>query len=122
MNVNSARSHITLKAVAEDLGVAPSFMQGVATKAESAKYGLLLVGGSFAESEKGGAKREVSLAAKANVDSFVLYNLAEGDLLPQTALARNLPSVLVDSVDTAGVPSFTVGGRGRCVHCRRTFT
>ena len=95
--------------------IAASFVQGVAGEIERAGYGLLLVGGFFAENvgdktdqEVSGAQRETFLAAKANVDAFVLYNLSSDDPLLDTALGRNLPTVLVDNPDIADVPSVIV--------------
>lgn len=87
--------------------IAASFIQGVAGEAERAGYALLLVGGAFTEDKtgrdvleiRGQQKRETSLAAKANVDGFVLYNFPVGDPLLEVALERNLPTVLVDNPD-----------------------
>lgn len=96
--------------------IAASFVQGVAGEVERAGYGLLLVGGFFAEDDTAertgeqevGVRRETFLAAKANVDGFVLYNLSSDDPLLDTALGRNLPTILVDNPDIADVPSVIV--------------
>ncbi len=93
--------------------IAASFVRGVAGEVERSGYGLLLVGGFFTEDkgedqEGSGAQRETFLAAQANVDGFVLYNLSSDDPLLETALGRNLPTVLVDNPDVADVPSVIV--------------
>ncbi len=95
--------------------IAVSFVRGVAGEVERAGYGLLLVGGFSAEDgvdetggEVSGSRRETFLAAEANVDGFVLYNLSSRDPLLDTALGRNLPTILVDNPDIAGVPSVIV--------------
>ena len=92
--------------------IAAAFVRGVAGEVERAGYGLLLIGGFFAEDDAGeqevGARRETFLAAKANVDGFVLYNLPRGDPLLETALGRKLPTVLVDDPDVEDVPSVIV--------------
>ena len=100
--------------------IAASFVRGVAGEVERAGYGLLLVGGFSVEDgaeengagetgrEVSGARRETFLAAEANVDGFVLYNLSSRDPLLDTALGRNLPTILVDNPDVAGVPSVIV--------------
>lgn len=72
--------------------VAGLFVQGIALEVERQGYTLLLMGG-----EKGHKTSADPLApTTANVDGFIVHCFAEGDALLQAALARQLPTVLVD--------------------------
>jgi DNA-binding LacI/PurR family transcriptional regulator len=72
--------------------VAGLFVQGIALEVERQGYTLLLMGG-----EKGHKTSADPLApTTANVDGFIVHCFAEGDALLQAALARTLPTVLVD--------------------------
>lgn len=72
--------------------VAGLFVQGIALEVERQGYTLLLMGG-----EKGHTTSTDPLApTTANVDGFIVHCFAEGDDLLQAALARSLPTVLVD--------------------------
>lgn len=72
--------------------VAGLFVQGIALEVERQGYTLLLMGG-----EKGHKTSATPLApTTANVDGFIVHCFAEGDDLLQAALARKLPTVLVD--------------------------
>ena len=72
--------------------VAGLFVQGIALEVERQGYTLLLMGG-----EKGQQTSANPLApTTANVDGFIVHCFAAGDALLQAALARSLPTVLVD--------------------------
>jgi DNA-binding LacI/PurR family transcriptional regulator len=74
------------------------FLGGVSHVGEESQTGLLLVAGSSAED------RDVSPIAKALVDGFVVYSVAEGDPILQAALERRLPTVIVDQPRVDSVP------------------
>jgi DNA-binding LacI/PurR family transcriptional regulator len=82
--------------------VAVLFIQGIAQEAESAGYGLLLVGSSEAYDEA------APLVSKATVDGFVVHNFAKDDSLFAIIVGRNMPIVLVESQISKGYPYIVV--------------
>ena len=73
------------------------FLRGVSRVGEESRLGLLLVPGSPPDD------RDASPIAKALVDGFVAYSVAEGDPVLQAALDRRLPTVIVDQPRVEGV-------------------
>lgn len=81
-----------------DDAAAVAFFRGVSSVAERERLGLLLVPGSFGE------ERDAAAIGNAMVDGFVVYSVAEGDLLLAAALERGRPVVVVDQPFVEGVP------------------
>jgi DNA-binding LacI/PurR family transcriptional regulator len=73
------------------------FLRGVSRVGEESRLGLLLVPGSPSDD------RDASPIARALVDGFVAYSVAEGDPVLQAALDRRLPTVIVDQPRVDGV-------------------
>lgn len=73
-------------------------LEGIARACEEAETGLLLV--PVATSNNGSASRAINAAA---VDAFALYSLADDDSAVQSALARNVPTVMIDQPIIRGV-------------------
>ncbi|MFI5955398.1 LacI family DNA-binding transcriptional regulator [Cryptosporangium sp. NPDC051539] len=69
---------------------AVEFLEGLARECEDAKTGLLLV------PAVPGAGTDPALAAAAAVDGFIVYSLPNGDPHLDAALARPVPTVIVD--------------------------
>ncbi len=78
------------------------FLQGVSMVTEEEGLGLLLLSGAPGE------ERHPEVIAGAVVDGFVLYSMAEGDLLVEAALGRHLPTVLVDQPQLGGLPVVSI--------------
>lgn len=82
--------------------MAALFVQGVAEEVERYGFGLLLVGGPAddpAEEAPTGAP-----VGRALVDGFVLHSFADDDPLYTAALARRLPTVVVDNPAATDLP------------------
>lgn len=93
--------------------VAGLLIRGVALEAERSSYGLLLIGGEAdAAPDDRAAPPAPSLAATAHVDGFILHNFPGSTRTLRQALARGLPSVLVDHTGVEGLPSVTVDDAG----------
>jgi DNA-binding LacI/PurR family transcriptional regulator len=84
--------------------VAALFIQGIAIEIERDGYTLLLVGGPSGNS----AESSAIPAMTANVDGFIVHCFADGDPLLKAALARNLPTVMVDNLTIKNFPYVTV--------------
>lgn len=80
------------------------FFEGVARAAEEAGLGLLLVPGSIS-----GREDPVSVMGAA-VDGFVVYCMAEDDLMIEAVRERRLPAVLVDDPPGASAGDFPIVG------------
>lgn len=74
-------------------------LDGIASALESAELGLLLVPGRTGTT---------TTVQRALVDGFIVYSMLEADPLVAAALARRIPTVLLDQPPRAGVPSITV--------------
>lgn len=72
-------------------------LQGIATACESAGTGLLLV-----PAGEGGSV-QTALATRAPVDGFIAYSLPRGDTQLAAALARPVPTVVIDG--PLGIPA-----------------
>lgn len=83
--------------------VAALFVQGIATEIEREDYTLLLVGGPLDDS----ASRAIP-ATTADVDGFIVHCFADGDPLLEAAIARHLPTVMVDNLTVDNQPFVTV--------------
>ena len=86
--------------------MAALFVRGVAEEVERHGYGLLLVGGP-ADDLAPGAPQGAPVA-RAGVDGFVLHSFADDDPLLATALARGLPTVLVDNPVVTDLPCVAI--------------
>jgi len=84
--------------------VAALFIQGIATEVEREGYTLLLVGGPAADD----AASSPVPATTANVDGFIVHSFADNDILLEAALARQLPTVMVDNLTVENFPYVTV--------------
>ena len=82
--------------------MAALFVQGVAEKVERFGYGLLLVGGPANDPVEG--TPQAAPVTRALVDGFVLNAFADDDPLFRTALARGLPTVVVDDPSATELP------------------
>ncbi|MGI8704027.1 MAG: LacI family DNA-binding transcriptional regulator [Candidatus Limnocylindrales bacterium] len=82
--------------------VAVALLAGIATAAEAAGLGLLLVPGSPRE------ERDLDAARRAAVDGFVVYSMAQEDPLLSAALERRLPIVTVDMPGRSAAPSVAI--------------
>lgn len=74
-------------------------LEGIARACEEAETGLLLVPVS---TEKDGAQRRAINAAA--VDAFALYSVSDDDPTVDAAVARNVPTVMIDQPMLDGVP------------------
>ncbi|HEX6288384.1 MAG TPA: LacI family DNA-binding transcriptional regulator [Herpetosiphonaceae bacterium] len=74
-------------------------LDGIASALEAAGLGLLLVPGRA---------DTTTTVQRALVDGFLLYSMLEDDPLVGAALARRIPTVLLDQPPREGVPSITV--------------
>jgi DNA-binding LacI/PurR family transcriptional regulator len=74
-------------------------LDGIASALDSAGLGLLLVPGRA---------DNTATVQRALVDGFIVYSMLEDDPLVAAALARRIPTVLLDQPPRAGVPSITV--------------
>lgn len=74
-------------------------LDGIASTLESSSLGLLLVPGRA---------DTTTTVQRALVDGFIVYSMLEEDPLVAAALARRIPTVLLDQPPRAGVPSITV--------------
>jgi DNA-binding LacI/PurR family transcriptional regulator len=74
-------------------------LDGIASALESAGLGLLLVPGRT---------DTTTTVQRALVDGFLVYSMLEADPLVEAALARRIPTVLLDQPPREGVPSITV--------------
>lgn len=82
------------------------FIEGIAHEVESAGYGLLLIG-TLAPGAKG-----VPPIATANVDGLIVHCFADEDPAFEAALARDLPSVMVDNAGVEGLPNVSIDDEG----------
>lgn len=69
--------------------VSSQFLQGLAAATEETGLGLLLIPPT-------GTQAGLSTVQGANVDGLILYSMAEGDPRIEAALARQLPTVVID--------------------------
>lgn len=90
--------------------MAALFIRGVAEEVEPHGYGLLLVGGPA--DDLADDAPTTAPAARAGVDGFVLHSFTEDDPLLQAALARKLPSVMVDDPGAAELPRVSIDDAG----------
>lgn len=74
-------------------------LDGIASALELAELGLLLVPGRA---------DTTTTVQRALVDGFLVYSMLEEHPLVEAALARRIPTVLLDQPPRAGVPSITV--------------
>lgn len=74
-------------------------LDGIASALEQADLSLLLVPGRA---------DTTTTVQRALVDGFIVYSMLEADPLVGAALARRIPTVLLDQPPRAGVPSITV--------------
>ncbi len=86
--------------------VASLFLRGLSTATEEAGLGLLLVPATP------NATPAVSTVQGAAVDGLVLYSIAEDDVRLGEALARGLPTVVVDQPRLEGLPFIGIDDRG----------
>ena len=84
--------------------VSALFIQGIATEVEREGYTLLLVGGPAGD----GIPSYPVPATTANVDGFIVHCFADDDPLLEAALARHLPTVMVDNLTVENFPYVTV--------------
>lgn len=89
---------------------AGEFVRGVALEAERAGYTLQLIG--TPPSGPDGAIRPPLPVASASVDGFVIQCFVDDDPMLQTALARALPTVMVDRRPVEGAPWVSVDDEG----------
>lgn len=80
------------------------FLQGIASEVEQEDYTLLLAGGSVSNT----TNQAVVSATTVNVDGFIVYCLADNDLLLKSVFARQLPTVMVDNLNVEDYPAVTV--------------
>lgn len=78
--------------------VAVEFLRGVASAVEAAGLGLLLLPSASLEN------RNPDVVANAVVDGFIIYSMGEDDPLTNAALARRLPTVMVDQLQHPELP------------------
>lgn len=74
-------------------------LDGIASALEAADLGLLLVPGR---------SDTTTTVQRALVDGFIVYSMLEEDPLVAAALARRIPTVLLDQPPRVGVPAITV--------------
>ena len=86
--------------------MAALFIQGVAEEVERYGYGLLLVGGPSDDPAEGAPQG--APAQRAPVDGFVLHAFSDDDPLYTSALARKLPTVLVDNPSATDLPCVAI--------------
>jgi DNA-binding LacI/PurR family transcriptional regulator len=86
--------------------MAALFIQGLAEEVERYGYGLLLVGGP-ADDPAVGAPQGTPVQ-RAPVDGFVLHAFADDDPLFTAALARRLPTVVVDNPAATDLPCVAI--------------
>lgn len=86
-------------------------LDGIASALETAELGLLLVPGR---------SDDPTTVQRALVDGFIVYSMLEGDPLLAAALARRLPTVLIDQPPDAGGPAICIddvdGARQAAAH------
>lgn len=89
-------------------------LAGIASALEEARLGLLLVPGR---------SDSTTTVERALVDGFIVYSILETDPIVTAALARRIPTVLLDQPPRAGVPSITIddadGARQAAEHLLR---
>jgi DNA-binding LacI/PurR family transcriptional regulator len=105
---------------------AAQFIEGIAREAEGAGYSLLLMGtpdvtthGPFAPGRQSGATELGAATAvlplpvtTANVDGLIVHCFAKDDPLFEAAIARRLPTVMVDNPGAEGVPHVAIDDEG----------
>ena len=101
---------------------AAQFIEGIAREAEAAGYSLLLMGtpdvtthGPFSPARPEGAAAggQAPLpVTTANVDGLVVHCFADTDPLFEAAIARRLPTVMVDNPGADGVPHVSIDDEG----------
>ncbi|HEY0734803.1 MAG TPA: LacI family DNA-binding transcriptional regulator [Herpetosiphonaceae bacterium] len=74
-------------------------LDGIASALEAADLGLLLVPGR---------SDTTATVQRALVDGFIVYSMLEEDPLVAAALARRIPTILLDQPPRVGVPAITV--------------
>ncbi|MBX3143039.1 MAG: LacI family DNA-binding transcriptional regulator [Trueperaceae bacterium] len=84
---------------------AAQFIEGIAREVESAGYALMLMG--TPDEDEG-----VLPITTANVDGLVVQCLAEDDPVLEAALARRLPTVMVDNSGAAGYLQVSIDDEG----------
>lgn len=82
---------------------AAQFIEGIAREVEGAGYALMLMG-----TPDGGALPITT----ANVDGLVVHCLADDDPVLEAALARRLPTVMVDNTGAPGYPHVSIDDEG----------
>lgn len=85
-------------------------LQGMATAAQGAGMGLLLLPVSPVESAEGKEKAAATVHG-ASVDGLVIYSMPDGDPAVETALKRGLPTVLIDQPRIQGIPFVGIDDR-----------
>ena len=86
--------------------MAALFVQGAAEEVERHGYGLLLVGGPADDLDPDAPQG--APVQRALVDGFILHAFADDDPLYRTALARRLPTVLVDEPAASDLPCVAI--------------
>ncbi len=74
-------------------------LEGIARACEEGETGLLLV--PVTTTKDGSQTRAINAAA---VDAFALYSVSDDDPIVETALARSIPTVMIDQPMLEGVP------------------
>ena len=102
---------------------AAQFIEGIAREAEAAGYSLLLMGtpdgtthGPFSPARHEDSSQVAPVAplpvTTANVDGLVVHCFANDDPLFEAAIARRLPTVMVDNPGVDGVPHVSIDDEG----------
>jgi DNA-binding LacI/PurR family transcriptional regulator len=100
--------------------VSVALLAGISSVAEGEGAGLLLVPGSVQRRADGhgraepgdGAERRVAAISAAVIDGLLIFSMADDDPLVDAAIARRLPTVVVDEPEPA-----SLAGRGGPVPC-----
>jgi DNA-binding LacI/PurR family transcriptional regulator len=90
---------------------ASAVVAGVCASAEEEVLGVLLVA-------PGGA----APLSSAVIDGLVVYSVAQGDPLLALAVARRLPTVVIDQPTATGLPSVGIADRNAAHACARHLT
>lgn len=93
------------------------FIEGIAHEAEAAGFALLLIGTPDAAPDGSAASPTPQRTAPlpittANVDGLIVHCFADDDPLFDAALARRLPTVMVDNSGVAGTPHVAIDDEG----------
>lgn len=89
------------------------FIEGIAHEAEAAGFALMLIGTPDASTVGATTAPTTPLPiTTANVDGLIVHCFADGDPLFAAALARRLPTVMVDNRGVDGLPHVSIDDEG----------